>query len=324
MTDDEGLLHAYVLDGRGGGREQDWAGVRAWSAADGALWVHLDYRDEASRAWLWEAAGLEPVVAEGLMAGDPRPRCEVIGSGLLVVLRGVNLNPGADPEDMVSVRIWADGGRIISTRHRRVMAVSDLRDALVQGRGPRQPGDLIAGLAGKLVERMGPVITALDDEVDRIEEDVLESAGRALRHRLHAVRHQAISLRRYIAPQRDAMSRLINDELEWFDRGQRMRLREIADHVTRYIEDLDSARERASVVQDELAGRLSEEMNRTMYVLSLVATVFLPLGFVTGLLGVNVGGIPGQESGIAFAVLCVVLLAAGGFEFWLFRRLKWV
>jgi zinc transporter len=324
MTDDDGLLSACLLDGQGGGRGLDWPDVRAWSAAEGPLWVHLDYRHEASRAWLWEEAGLDPAVADSLMAEDPRPRCDVIGEGLLLVLRGVNLNPGADPEDMVSVRVWAEDGRIISTRHRKVAAVADLRDSLIQSRGPRQPGDLIAALAGKLVERMGPVITALDDEVDRIEGEVLASGSRGLRHRLHGIRHQAISLRRYIAPQRDAMTRLIHDELEWFDRSQRTRLREVADHVTRYIEDLDAARERASVVQDELASRLSEEMNRTMYVLSLVATVFLPLGLVTGLLGVNVGGVPGQESPYGFAVLCAVLIAAGAFEVWLFKRLKWV
>ncbi len=94
--------------------------------------------------------------------------------------------------------------------------------------------------------------------------------------------------------------------------------------MIRYIEDLDSVRERAAVIQDELMNRISERMNRTMYVLTLVASVMLPLGFITGLLGINVAGIPGSEYPWAFLVVCVTLLALILIEVWLFRRLKWI
>jgi len=101
-------------------------------------------------------------------------------------------------------------------------------------------------------------------------------------------------------------------------------LREVADRVTRMTEDIDAVRERAMVLQDQLTDQRAEEMNRNMMVLSVVAAIFLPLGFLTGLFGINVGGMPGVESPVAFwfvvaacGVIGIVLLA-------LFRMKKWL
>ena len=99
---------------------------------------------------------------------------------------------------------------------------------------------------------------------------------------------------------------------------------EIADRVTRYVEDLDVVRDRAAILQDELTSMLSESMNRTMYLLSIVAVVFLPLTLVSGMLGMNVGGIPGEKWPWAFAFLCVAFLVVGLLEWWLIRKLKWL
>ena len=121
-----------------------------------------------------------------------------------------------------------------------------------------------------------------------------------------------------------ALGHLIEHRLPWLDQGERLRLREMADRITRYVEELETARERTLLVQDELSSRLSEQMNKTMYVLTIVATIFLPLGFVTGLLGVNLGGIPGTDEPLAFILLCLGLLGFGLLELLLFRRLKWI
>ncbi len=138
------------------------------------------------------------------------------------------------------------------------------------------------------------VLSELDDRVDELEDEVLGGESYELRAKIGSLRRETISLRRYLAPQRDAVARLQNERVPWLDEVTRVHLREIADRTTRYVEDLDSARDRAAVTQDELNSRLSERMNKTMYVLSIVAGIFLPLGLLTGLLGINVGGIPGH------------------------------
>jgi zinc transporter len=311
MSGDHGLIHSFLLDGRGGARELDWAGVRAWQGADGTLWLHLDRSEASTEHWLREESGLEPLIIEALLEPETRPRCTSLPGGWLVVMRGVNLNPGADPEDMVALRMWVEPQRVITVRKRKLMAVLDVQTALGHGVGPLDAAGVLVELSDRLADRMGPVVDALDERLDGLEVDTLSGQGESLRRRLAAVRREAIILRRHIAPQRDALTGLISVQSGLLHDQYRLQLREIVDHITRYVEDLDALRERAAVANDELTNRAAEEMNRRMYLLSLVAAVFLPLGLLTGLLGVNVDNIPGQHMEGAFWIVTVILIAIG-------------
>jgi zinc transporter len=246
------------------------------------------------------------------------------GGGLLVILRGVNLNPGADPEDMIAVRSWISHNRIISMRARTVMAVADIDESLRQGRGPRTPSEFLVEMAARLVDRTGPVIEELDDLIDGLEEELVTGETTEIRQRLHDVRRTSIAMRRYLAPQRDAMAKIQTEEIEWLEGRQKARLREVTDRVIRFVEDLDEIRERAAIVQDQLTNRLSEQMNRNMYLLSVVAAIMLPLGFLTGLLGINVGGMPGADSDLGFLIVCALLGLLAVVEVILVRRLHWL
>lgn len=313
-----------VLDGAGGARRESAADYEDGGAE--VCWAHLQRNSASAGRWLTSERGVPALVRQALTAEETRPRCTPLEGGLLLILRGVNLNPDSDPEDMVSIRIWTDGRRILTVWLRRLLAVSDVDDLLDQGRGPKNVGEFLALLSDKLVARMEPVIAEIDDRIDALEDEVLESYSPEMRERLATVRRQAILLRRYFAPQREALLRLAADQeaTSWLEQRERLQLREVADRITRYVEDLDAGRERASVVHDQLANHISDEMNRGMYILSIIAAIFLPLGFVTGLLGINVGGMPGVDSGWAFAIVCVLLAAMAAGEVWLLRRLKWI
>lgn len=324
---EENLVCAYAFDDEGRARGLDWAEFKNHAADSGArYWVHLNRAGGEAQHWLWKESGLDRFVCEALLAEETRPRCDPVGDGLLLILRGVNLNPGADPEDMVSIRMWADERRVVSVRMRRLMAVQDMRSALDSGGETWRTADLLASISARLVERMGPSLAELDDEIDGLEEEVLTAQSHQLRRQLHTLRRRAITLRRYISPQREAMARLMNERLSWLAENERARarLRETADRITRYVEDLDAARERAAVIQDELANRLAEQVNTRLYLLSIVAAIFLPLGFVTGLLGINVGGMPGAETSWAFALVTAGLVVVGVAEIYIFRRLGWI
>ena len=325
MTDDAGLLFAYLLNGNGGGENLDWDRVKLWNPEQGVLWMHLEYSDPYVQQWILHESGLDDVTAEALLAEETRPRSMISGTGgLLLTLRGINANPASDPEDMVAVRVWSDGKRIITTRRRRLLAASELSKAIEKGVGPANAGEFVEALTDRMTERMADVIDEISDEVDELEEHVLTMESYELRPIIAELRRNAIGLRRYLAPQREAVSRLFSEKLEWLSDMDRLRLRENADRTTRFVEDLDMARERAVVVQEELLGRLSEKMDRTMYVLSIVAAIFLPLGFLTGLLGINVGGIPGAEYTGSFVVFCLVLVILVIFQVWFFKYKKWM
>ena len=324
MSESKSLIAAHVLDGHGGGKAVGWADIQQWSEADGLLWMHLDYSTPEAVQWLNEQSGLDEVVIAVLLSDDPRPRCAIIHDGLMVVLRGVNMNPGADPEDMVSIRIWICGQRIISTRRRRILSVADLSNAIEQGTGPSTTGEFLADIASRMVERMADVVNEIDDKADALEDRVMTVQSHQLRPQISELRREAISLRRYLAPQRDAMTRLYNERVPWLSEMDRMLLREAADSTMRYIEDLDAARERAIVIQEELMSRISEQMDKRMYVLSIVAAIFLPLGFLTGLLGINVGGIPGADYSWSFLIFCLLLVAVVIVQIVLFKKMKWM
>lgn len=324
MDDDNGLVFAYTLDGDGGGRSLNWEDVRKWQPEDGILWTHLDYSKDTAREWLNDESGIDPVMAEALMAEETRPRSLVYKRGMLVILRGVNLNPGADPEDMVAVRLWIDATRIVTSRRRRVLAIDDLRRSLETGDGPKNQGEFIEDLCDRLTFRMGTIISDLDDEFDALEEKILTEQDYELRQNIADIRRTIIGIRRYLAPQREVMARIHNEKVEWLDEMERARLRETADRVTRYVEDLDAIRDRATVTQEELSNRLAEQMNKAMYMLSIVTGMFLPLGLLTGLFGINVGGIPGTENPWAFTFFSVILLTIAGGQLWLFKRKRWM
>jgi len=145
-----------------------------------------------------------------------------------------------------------------------------------------------------------------------------------LRPHLAKIRRQIVGQRRYIAPQRDVLMRLQNERQDWLDDKAKSRIRELMERTARFVEDLDFARDRAAIIQEELNNRLSEQMNKAMYVLSIVAVIFLPLTLLTGLLGINVGGIPGAENKWAFLFVSLLLVVVALLLIGLFRRIKWL
>lgn len=324
MMADPNCIWCLRLDGEGGGQEVPSQEVGTLTAEDGVYWMHLDRMDPGSQTWLRESSGLDPMVVDALLEEETRPRIFSTPHGLVVILRGVNLNPGSDPEDMVSLRLWIGASRIVTLRHRRLMAVQDIRDSLISHEGPKDSAGFLVMVAERLIERMSPVVNELDDATDELEDRMIEDVSADLREKSGQLRRQVIGLRRHLSPQREVMAGLQAKQESWGGKPYESHLRETSNHLIRYIEDLDAIRERVAVMQEELASKLAERMTQTMYALTILAGVFLPLTFLTGLLGINVAGIPGAENSWAFVSVCVILAGITGAQIWVFRRLKWI
>ncbi|HYU15005.1 MAG TPA: zinc transporter ZntB [Candidatus Acidoferrum sp.] len=321
---DGGLVFAGVLDGKGGVRPCGWDGVRAWRPSQGMLWVHLDYSYEESRRWLTGESGVDLGACAALLTEDPRPRVLAIGDSLLLIFRGVNVNLGAQPEDMVALRLWAEPSRVVTLRHRPIAAAKEQWEALLAGRGPLGPADFVVKLCESILSLILQMANGIDDTVDELEDSALAERREELRARLAHVRRQAIALRRYVAPQRDALTRLHGENASWLEPDARVRLREAADRMSRVVEQLDGARDRAAVTQEELASHTSELINRRLYVLSLIAAIFLPLSLIADVFGAAVGGMPLAHSPYGFLILLGVLASLSGLQIWLFKKLGWL
>lgn len=319
-----GLICAYLLDGQGGARKLGWEDVEQWKPEQGLIWLHFDYTSAETVEWITGKSDLHEVPASVLLTGESRPRATLFGGGLLVALRGVNRNPGSDPEDMVAIRVWLHEHRIISTRKRKLLSESDIVRSFEEREGPGTTGEFIVHLCDHLISGMEDAVEEVEDRVAQMEQEVITTENHALRTRLSEMRREAIMLRRYLSPQKEAMTRLHAEDVPWLTDDNRLRLKETTDRLVRCIEDLDSARDRAAVTQEELVNRLSEQLNTRMYVLSLVAAIFLPLGFLTGLLGINLGGIPGSDNQSAFFIFVFLLVVVIVLQIVIFKKKKWL
>lgn len=302
-------IQALQFAGKGGAREID---LETWSLdpeSKDLCWVHLDYSQEQAREWLENLSFLDPIIKSNLVDEDTRPRSLVHQNGVFLSLRGVNLNPDSAPEDMIAVRLWADERIIITSNRRRLLSLEDVRESLRTGLGPQSAGGFISFLVDRLAVRAETVIEQMEEQFDRLEDQIAASGSSEPPVLLSQIRRQAIRLRRFLSPQRQALEHLLNAPPRWFGKGDRMLLRESLNQFNRYLEELDTIRDRAIVAQEELLSRLSEILNKRMYTLSLVATIFLPLGFLTGLLGINVGGIPWADSPHGFVFICLGISA---------------
>ena len=317
------VVHNLELDGQGGATSLPVSELPKILPDQGCRWVHLDALQDDGYDWLSSLEGIPETAVEALFAEETRPRTVKMGKGLLLTLRGVNLNPESNPSDMVSLRLWVTPHFIVSSRRRKLLSVQDVVKDLANNEGPTNTGDIVATLTETLTGRMAKIITGLEDELADLEESIGEGIEAGQRDSLVQRRLETIRLRRFLVPQKEAINKLSQESITWMTPEQTAQVQEAANDITRYVEGLESLRERCLLMQEEFANLQAEKMNARMYVLSILSGIFMPLGFLTGLFGINIGGMPGTDSSAAFWLFCVVLVVLGGGQFVLMRKSRW-
>lgn len=323
--ENEGLLGAWNVEADGSVAQLGWHQLDDPVPAGSWRWVHLHRDGPRAQEWLLDGATPPDTIAWALMADDTRPRyTEIEGKGLLM-LRGVNLNEGAEPEDMVSVRMFIDTGWIVTVCIRRLAAIDAIMESFRAGHAPASPAAYVERLVQELHQRVEPVLDELEDIIETHELHALsdsEPPDAATRAAFTDARQDAVMIRRYIAPQSATLRQLSRHPPHWLPSGEL--LSEEAEAFERIVEDLDNIRERAAVLRDEMTARMAERQNSIMLVLSVVSVIFLPIAFVTGLLGMNVAGMPLTQTPTGFWIICSILAVmasmSGALVWWLLKR----
>ncbi len=297
-------------------------GAKAFGAA-GLVWLHIDGRETEGARWLDQQEDIPSIARAALIAQETRPRAEIVGTGALLNLRSLGATPEDDPDALVSIRFWAEAGRVITVSYRTPLALDPVIDVFLGGQ-IADPGDLISEFAKAITTELDPHIANIGDVVDGCEVALDTSNIYSTRRKVADMRSQAINYRRFVAPQRQALDRLATAPFAWLDDDDRLHLRDSADRCARMTEELEAIRERAALMHDELTDRRAEQMDARALLISIVALIFLPLTFITGLLGMNVAGIPYANEKWAFwgvvglcALLALVVLG------W-FVRAQWI
>ncbi|MCB1362626.1 MAG: zinc transporter ZntB [Rhodobacteraceae bacterium] len=272
-------------------------------------WFHFDLSDPDLAPWA--QANLPEIPAEALLHAETRPRCDAFDGGLILNLRAVNPDPGHQAEMMVSVRMWVTETLVVTVRKVRVHALQDIAQTCREGRAPRDVGDFLAELVRRLARRAHDKVLEIDAITEELELRFEETDAMPEISELRQPRRQVIRMLRYTIPQAEALERLQDVETGVLDDAHRIRLREPVNLMALSNEVLVSLKARLEALHEATHADVTAQLARNNYVLSLVAAVFLPLGFLAGLFGVNVGGMPGVQSPLAFALLCAGMAGLG-------------
>ncbi|MGD9810773.1 MAG: zinc transporter ZntB [Sphingobium sp.] len=287
------------------------------------LWVHVDGAHEDAEQLLSSLVTIPPVVLTALLASETRPRASAYEHGALLNMRGLGADNAADGDSLVSIRMWAEQGRVVSLSYRPMAALDRVIAQMLRG-NIHDPGDLITAVAMEITEDLDPYIAELGDELDTIESHISDDGKVGVRHRVTMLRAAAISYRRFLAPQRQMLERLVAMPCNWLEPEDRLHIQEAGDRAARMVEELVAVRERAALTHEALTDLRAEHMNKQALVLAIVALIFLPLTFVTGLLGMNVEGIPFAHRPWAFWGVTAFSVAVGGVVGIWFKATRWL
>lgn len=286
-------------------------------AGQGFVWLHVEEAGQANRDDL--PGYVPPMAANALLASETRPRCDELDGAALINLRGPARDPMDDSDGLVSIRLWVESRRVTSVSRRRLSGLAKVEGLMRAGK-LADGGDFVAALAQAISTELDPQVADLGDELDDCEGMLDGGDIYLLRRRIAKLRSQAIVLRRFVAPDRDALAEMAQLEFDWIAKEDRMHLREAADRFARMAEELEAVRERAALLHEQLTDLRAEMIDHRSLAIAIVAFIFLPLTFITGLLGMNVEGIPGATEPWAFwgvVGFCVVIgVAVAGWFTW--------
>ncbi|HEX8483520.1 MAG TPA: CorA family divalent cation transporter [Allosphingosinicella sp.] len=265
----------------------------------GFIWVHIDGGTD-EELHLLRGIDIPDVAANALVATETRPRCDRIEEGAIVNLRGPAAEELDDSDRLVSIRMWVRRGKVNSVTRRPLAATAAVAAQMETGT-ILDPGDLVAAFARAISKQLDPEVAQLGDTLDDYESELDDSrALYRLRSSIARIRSDSIAYRRFVAPNRDALLTLAELDFLWLAEEDRLHIREAADRFARMAEELEAVRERAALLHEQLTDLRGEQMETRSLLISIVAFIFLPLTFISGLLGMNVKGIPYAEEPWAF------------------------
>ena len=313
-------VFAWTLDGKGGVKPLDNNDI---IDNEHPCWLHLNYTHPESAEWLATTPLLPNTIRDALAGESTRPRLSRLGDGTLITLRCINGSTDERPDQLVAMRLYMDERLIVSTRQRKVLALDDVVQDLNDGTGPTDVGGWLVDVCDALTDHASEFIEELHDKIIDLEDSLMDQQVPP-RGFLALLRKQLIVMRRYMAPQRDVYSRLASERLPWMTDDHRRRMQDIADRLGRGLDEIDACISRTAIMADEISQVMQESLARRSYTMSLMAMVFLPSTFLTGLFGVNLGGIPGGDWRLGFSLFCVMLVVLIGGVTWWLHRSKWL
>lgn len=323
IPDASGLICGFRL--RSGAKAEplppnpaDWLNGEAGES----IWLHFNLADTRAKRWIESCPHIPVPARERLLDEDRHVVLAPAGPGLAGVLADVHYDFDADPESLEVLRLYLDEKIIVTGRTHPLKVADQLRRQLAAGELIENPLQLLAVHIEELGSLLATLTRSQGDLVDDIEDRILKDHYQREGAELGRTRRLVARLRRHVGAEKQALHQMIHRAPKWCHGEDAARLRLALEVIDGVVLDLESIQERSRLLQEEIASRMTEATNRNLYVLSIVTVIFMPITLITGMFGMNVGGLPWLENheGFWWVTGFMALTAAVSFALLHWRR----
>lgn len=273
------------------------------------LWLHFNLTNVNAEKWLLDHLDLPRHYFETMREGPASTRIEQDEDCLIAVINDLVYEFSYDTTQTATLWMCVDQYVVVSARLHPLRSVDRLQVAVKTGEQIASPVALLAQLLRGQADVLQQIARHAATEVDLIEDKLLDGRSDTNRAKLGSLRRVFVRLRRLLAPEPGALFRLLNRPPSWFDEDDTQELRAATEEFSAVLSDLAALQERIKLLQEEIAANITEQTNRSLFLLTMVTVMALPINIIAGLLGMNVGGIPLADHNYGFWVIAGIVLS---------------
>lgn len=326
-SEQSGLIWGYVFSPGKPGERVTSEGALQWlqghdGAAEDFLWLHFNLSNAASEKWIRKHDIVPEEFYEALHEGSRSTRIELVEGNLIAVVNDVLHDFTFDPSDMSTMWVNVTGRVVLSARNRPLQSIEKLRQSIEGGDTIRSTVELLVHLLREQAEVLVNIVRQTVAQVDDIEDALLADRLNHRRAKLGTLRRLLVRLQRLLAPEPGSLFRLLQRPPTWTQDADLQELRQSTEEFSVVLNDMAALQERIKLLQEEIAARVNEENSQSLYLLTTMTVLALPVNITAGLLGMNVGGIPMAEDGAGFWTIAAFALAVTAGAAWLLLRNK--
>ncbi|MDM0113094.1 transporter [Variovorax sp. J22R133] len=332
--DEAGLICGFLFGADGVGKPLTSAAAADWLAASSDeqpaapepqaqpafAWLHFNFAHVAAERWLSRHAQLSDDFFEALHDGLYSTRIERAEQSLVAVINDVHFDFELDASDISTLWISVDRRLVVTARRHPLRSCDNLRTAILRGEAIRSTADLLERLMRTQADVLVGIVRSATDRVDKIEDQLLAGRLNTKRARLGGLRRVLVRLQRLLAPEPAALFRLLQNPPAWMAGNDVEELRAATEEFSVVLRDMQALQERIKLLQEEIAASVNEDNNRSLFVLTVVTVLALPINILAGLFGMNVGGIPLAQDEHGFWVVVAIVVSFTAIAGWLALR----
>ena len=309
-ADNHGMICAYAF--QNAERIELYADdIEPWlknTQQQGFVWLHMNLGHANSETWLREQLSVKDEFFEAVREGVRSTHIERVDDTLVAVINDVLFDYAFDSSDIATLWVYVSSNVVITARTKPLRSIDRLRIAVKQGEVLSSPVHLLAHLLEDQADVLTNIVRAMANQTNHIEDEILANRWDDKRNQMGSMRRFLVRLQRLLALEPSAMFRLLNRPPNWITDVDKQELRQATEDFDTVIRDIQALQERIKLLQEEIAAQINEQNNGSLYILTVVSVLALPINIIAGLFGMNVGGIPMSDNPRGFWMIVTLIM----------------